>query len=543
MKRRTHSGWQAILQAGLMVWCAFGACVFAQTGEAVQADAQETAVDIKPLTAAEAAVGTAPADYVSIHVDGGTIRQVLNAFSMQTQRNVVIGPEVVSDGVSIHLNNVRWDEALDVILKPYGFGYRKVGDTVVVSKLENLAGLAAVEPLETKVFTLRYLDAGDVKELVEKQLSPRGTVSIKTARGQIGWQFAAQGGAQGAAAELGKLERLMDQKDKEQPRSKTLIVSDVPSNLARIGEVLTEVDNMPRQVLVESRFIEVNASLLKNAGLDLKQIGLDMGADDEGQVIAGTPLAGNSFNIFSWSAGLSANAFINLLQQDDDTKVLSAPRILAQNNQEATIIVGTKFPIIKSEIQASASTTPTKTTELERYENSGIQLNVVPQICDHDYVSMIVHPSVITFVGFEEIKDGSEIIVRYPIINTREAETQIMVKNGETIVIGGLLEERKKEGVQKIPLIGDIPLLGRLFRRNTTDNMTVDLLIFLSATIVDEDNYSVILEKGAEPAVPPAVTAPAPEATPVETVIEDLSAAGASRSGRTVSAAAVIPVG
>jgi type II secretory pathway component GspD/PulD (secretin) len=512
MIQTAHTGRQAKLLFALLsgiILTALSLTAVAQTAPAEQPAPQAT-IKVETLTAAASAQEAPPADYVSIHVDGGTLRQVLNAFSMQTQRNVVIGPEVVSEGVSIHLNNVRWDEALDVILKPYGFGYRKVGDTVVVSKLDKLASLSAVEPLETKVFNLKYLDASDVQDIIKAQLSSRGTISVASARGQKGWKFATQSDAKSSesAVMLGKLERVADDKDDQQDRSrsKTLIVTDVPGSLARVADVLAEVDKIPRQVLVESRFMEVNNTLLKEVGLQLDPISLKLDIVNLGQAGSG---GDESFNQTGWKSTLSAAAIIDLLQKDEDTKVLSAPRILTLNNQEATIVVGQKFPIVKTEIQNNTGNdNPTKSTELERYENSGIQLSVVPQICDGNFINMIVHPSVVNFVGFEVVRndDGTDL-VRYPIINTRETETQIMTKNGETIVIGGLLEDQKKEGVRKVPLLGDIPLLGRMFRRNTSDNYTKDLLIFISATIVNEKNYDTIVAKegqaemSGEPAV------------------------------------------
>ena len=104
----------------------------------------------------------------------------------------MIGPDVTNDVVTIHLTEVRWNNALDVILKPYDYGYREVGNTIVISRLDKLAALQAVEPLETRVFTLKFLDAGDVQEMLEEQLSARGSMSIMKSRGQKGWEFAAQ---------------------------------------------------------------------------------------------------------------------------------------------------------------------------------------------------------------------------------------------------------------------------------------------------------------------------------------------------------------
>lgn len=186
------------------------------------------------------------------------------------------------------------------------------------------------------------------------------------------------------------------------------------------------------------------------------------------------------------------------------------------NNQEAPIIVGQKFPIVKTEIQNNTgSGNPTKTASLERYENSGIQLSVVPQICADGFINMIVHPSVANFIGYEYVNnDNGTLLVRYPIIDTRETETQIMTQNGETIVIGGLLSDQKKETVRKVPVLGSIPLLGRLFRSERVDNYTKNLLIFLSATVVGEDNYDMIIAKKGEDTME-GVQQPTPVKVPV----------------------------
>ncbi|QHI70506.1 secretin and TonB N-terminal domain-containing protein [Tichowtungia aerotolerans] len=474
----------------------------------LSASAQMTGEELSATNETDTISATGTSDYVSIQVDGGTIRQVLNAFAMQTQRNVVIGPEVVSEDVNIHLNQVRWDEALEVILKPYGYGYRMVGNTIVISELENLASLAAVEPLETRVFDLRFLDAGDVKEMLEGQLSSRGSMSIMQTSGQKGWEFAAQSRMYSrSGATLTKRQRLVDEENSAQAKSKTIIVTDIPSILDSIESVLETIDQIPKQILVEAKFIEVNDNFLRDIGVELggtvKLGGNPISFQDKFFDASpsafdpvSTDISGkrtlNTFGQLSFESG-GAEFLLNMLQEDDDSNVLSSPRVLTLNNQEATIIVGQKYPIIESDVSGSGGDAITSTT-LDYYENIGIQLNVVPQISDEGFINMIVHPSVSSIVGFESgaVSTGgstdNQALTQYPIINVREAETQILLKDQETTVIGGLLEERDGMTEFKVPLLGDIPFLGALFRRQTSDQRTVDLLIFLSATIVDADS-------------------------------------------------------
>ena len=303
----------------------------------------------------------------------------------------------------------------------------------------------------------------------------------------------------------------------EQVRSKTLVVTDVPSVLASITATLAEIDLMPQQVLIESKIMEVNEDLLRDVGV---QMSGNFNIDNTPIYLAerffdATPNAFNplskevtgitapntsikppeakSLSTFGQLSVSSRNwdMFISLLEEDEDSETLSAPKVLTLNNQEAAIVVGIRYPIIETEFDTS-STSAIQSESLEYYESVGIQLNVVPQICADNYIKMVVRPSVTEIIGETGIN-------RYPIIKTRDTETQTLVANGETIAIGGLLEDRETEGVFKVPFLGDIPFLGHLFRRTTKDTKTIDLLIFLTATIVNEDNYDTILEENVRP--------------------------------------------
>lgn len=449
-------------------------------------------------------------DYVSIKVDGGTLTQVLNTFALQSGRNVVIGPEVVCDNVTLHLTNVRWDDALEVILKPYGFGYRNVGDTIVISKLDKLAALEAVEPLQTRVFDLKFVDAGDVKDMLTGQLSSRGSMNVMVARGQKGWDFASQNQSRysQSASSLAKRERLADKEADIQAKSKTIVITDIPGVLEKIAAVLEIVDQKPQQILVEAKFVEVNDNYLRDIGVELSgSIEIDKSPLAAGEKFfdavpnafnpASIGVTGknalNTFGQVTFNSG-SVDLLINLLQEDDDSKVLSAPKVLTLNNQEATIIVGQKYPIIESNVSGGGSYNNTSTS-LDYYENIGIQLNVVPQLSGDEYINMIVHPSVSSIIGTTSGRVGTGVsgdtngvaLTEYPIINTREAETQILLRNAETIVIGGLLEERKGTTTFKVPFLGEIPLIGKIFRRDVDNTKNVDLLIFITATKVDID--------------------------------------------------------
>jgi type IV pilus assembly protein PilQ len=468
---------------------------------------------------------------VTLTVEDADIVNILNAFSQQTGRSMVVGPGVEGN-VNLRLRNVPWNEALDVILKPYGYGYQILGETIVVNLLEKIREVETVEPVSAHVFELKYLDAADVEEIVEAQLSPRGHVSILAIRGQKGWEFESSSGGRGnrrsGGGNINKRRRVKVFRD-ELVRSKTIMVVDIPSSIQRITTVLEAIDRQPTQVLIEAKFVEVNSDLLQDIGVEFGtgatgaevpgvQPQLFKQGDDliglGAQQISGTAAPRNFKSDSNLSpnrpfdAGLSLmfqqltdtqfQVLMHMLEEDASLNVLSSPRILTLNNQEAAIIVGTKFPIISSETSGQNATV---STSLEYYENIGIQLNVVPQVCDGNFINMIVHPAVTDQIGTTSARTGTDVndtLTEYPILSTREAETQILLQSGNTVIIGGLLEDRESIIQSKVPLLGNIPFLGRLFRRDTIKNQQFDLLIFLTATIFDPDLHPMKDERAFE---------------------------------------------
>jgi type IV pilus assembly protein PilQ len=415
---------------------------------------------------------------------------------------------------------VPWDKALDVVLQTYGFGYEKNGNIITVAPIDKLtsmkkaeADLAQVQPTVTEVFTLKYVDAMDAKKAIEPQLSPRGKITVLSMTGQAGWEFATTAKGEGMA----KRKR---GNEEEVSRSKVLIISDVPPVLDKIREVVAQIDVMPKQVLIETRIMEVSRDHLRDIGFDwatgaggatsttistvktgrnatsapnaaAEQAG---GNSLTSQVKPATfnPIATGISGIYPYNMGLSLlfqklsgtqfSALLHALEEDINTNTLSAPRVMTLNNQEATILVGTKYPILKTDNTGAGSTAVTTVT-LDYYQDIGIQLNVVPQVGANDSINMVVHPAVTSYTTTL----GSNA---YPIIQTREAETRILMKDGETVVLGGLLKDVRNKGVEGIPFLRDLPYIGPLFRRDTIDFNKIDLLIFISARIIKEGEYT-----------------------------------------------------
>ena len=464
---------------------------------------------------------------VTLVVQDTDINRVLDAFAQQTGMSVVTGKDVTGT-VSARLQDVEWDRALDAILKSNGFGYERSGKIITVLPIGKLQDLSNAQPLRSQVFHLRYRDAGDVKAVAAAQLTARGKVEVVEETGQKGWDFGTFGSAGSSAQAMrnssssggsASIQRSYKGTGVRRSKSKTLVVTDIPAVLDRVESVITTLDVPPQQVLITARFMEVNRDRLKDLGVDLATgssgtstaavetvpADKDLGRTREavgGQSLGSlaSPAAFNAlssgiakiqpFNtgmslLFQKLTGTQFEVLVHALEEDVHTNTLSAPSIVTLDNQEANILVGTQYPILTSSVAGTVTTTTV--TSLDYYQDIGVQLRVVPRIAGDDQVNMIVHPAVTSFTSTLAARSPEgTTLAEYPILITREAETQILMKNGETIVIGGLLKDVKTKGFHKVPFLGSVPLLGMLFRRETSDVEKIDLLIFITAQIVKD---------------------------------------------------------
>jgi len=466
-------------------------------------------------TQAAATESLAKSDNVSLDFKEADIRNVLKIISYKAGVNIVTTPEVIGN-VTIRLVDVPWEKALTVILKTYGFAYERTGNIITVAPIDKLTSLkkqevelAQVEPTITEVFNLKYIDAQDAKKALDPQLSPRGKITVLEVTTQAGWPF-----RQVQKGETTQTDTQQRKTADKPTRSKVLIISDIRPAIEKIREVIAQIDVMPQQVMIETRIMEVSRDKLKD-------IGFDWGTGSAGastyttppsdvsvgsNTIAGRNLASEFtpalFNpiegitafpgtypykaglevIFKKIAGTNLEAILHALEEDVNTNTLSAPRIMTLSNQEAVILIGTKYPIMQSTVTATTGE-PSTVTTLDYYQDIGIQLNVVPQVCANDFVNMVVHPSVTSFTTTKGINE-------YPVIKVREAETRILMKDGETIVIGGLLTDVKGKENIGIPFLNKIPVLGKFFTREVNNNTKIDLLVFLTTHVIKPEGLS-----------------------------------------------------
>ena len=500
---------------------------FTQEPEKENIAPKEETVQEETETKAEEQTATveslAKSGNVTLDFKEADIRNVLKIISYKAGVNIVTTPEVMGN-VTIRLVDVPWEEALEAILKTYGFAYDRVGNIITVAPMEKLTALkqqevalTQVQPTVTEVFNLKYIDAEDAKKALEAQLSPRGKITVLETTGQAGWEF---------GSDDKKRERIGKGRVS---RSKTLIISDMPPILEKLEEILQKIDVQPQQIIIQAKLVEVNHDKIKDLGFswgtgtegrtaltierppvtvyywtketetepsvlktykDIVSLST-LPLSSKGNKVLGMqsiPSLGISELIFQKLAGIEFETVLKALEDKSFANTLSAPHIMTLNNQEAAILIGNKYPLIETSVSAEGAITGQK---LGEYQNIGIQLNVVPQISGKDYINLIAHPVVSSYSETVKSVSASGVtMAEFPIITVREAETQILMKDGETVVIGGLMKDVKSDQRKGIPILMDIPLLGFFFRRDYTTTTKVDLLIFLTAHIVKEGEFT-----------------------------------------------------
>lgn len=410
------------------------------------------------------------ASTVSMDMRQANIVDVVQLLAKSANLNIVI-PDDLQGEVSVKLANVYWEDALSSILHTKGFGYQKQGNVVRIDALDKLKG-----DVETRVFILKYVDATDMKPFLESILSPQGKINSLTEKGRTEFSLGT------GVGETQKTEGAVAKK------SRILTITDTQEVVERAAAIIEKLDLEPKQIAIDVQIVEVTHGKDEDLGIRWNIEATLRGAKQPTTFpfpasATGGPFlpAGSKFPTPADSSNfafgtLDASNFsatLKLLQSKGDVNVLSSPKITTLNNLQASILIGEHFPITTESIDDK---TGLRTISLDHYEDIGIQLIVIPQVSGEDAINMIIHPAVST-IG--ELVDG-----RYPRINTREADTQVLVMNDHTIVIGGLLQDRDSMNIDKVPILGSIPVLKYLFRHKVSSTQKVELIIFVTPRIV-----------------------------------------------------------
>jgi type IV pilus assembly protein PilQ len=414
-------------------------------------------------------------------------RAVLQLLADTSGQNMVIS-DTVQGNVTLRLQNVPWDQALDIVMQTKGLDMRQEGNVIMIGPAAEIAArekelaaakkdLTAVAPLRSEFLQVNYAKAADLAQLIKGQgnslMSERGSVTVDS-------------------------------------RTNTLLLQDTADNLADIRRLVSTLDIPIRQVLIEARIVivsdnfsrELGARFGVNKAFDYSNgIGVVGGSpyvtSDQGVTIGsggnagtfnsavlGDPIDRYMVNLPASNAAgkialtlLDSSYIVDLelsaAQAEGRGEVVSAPKVITANQKEATIEQGKEIPYLQSASSGAANIA---------FKKAVLSLKVTPQITPDDRVILDLTVTKDSIGQLVQTSSGNSV----PSIDTRTITTQVLVNDGQTVVLGGILETEKNDTTTKVPLLGDIPVLGHLFKTNTKSDNKAELLVFVTPKILRE---------------------------------------------------------
>jgi len=407
----------------------------------------------------------------TMEVEGADIRTVVRAIAEFSGRNIVLGRDVKGT-VKVALRNVTWQDALRTILRSNGLdsadegGILRVDDAAklhaeALDRETSRAKQLELLPLETAIIKLNYANAGELTTALQSAVSRRGQIQVDR-------------------------------------RTNSLIVTDLPSNIETVTKMASALDSTTPQIEITAKLVDVDTEALRGFGIEWNVAPADpefwTGVDDpanpgekilpgggpihnddytvNGAAEHNTPISDPAtrltFGVFKDWASIEAQ--LQVLEQSRKANIISNPRVTTVDNREAKILVGQKIPLIVQDVAGNP---------VSQLQTIGIQLKVTPHLTQDRKIVLDLHPEVSDLSTQSTVQGGV-------IINTSEADTRVMVDDGQTAVIGGLIRTNDSHVRRGIPLLKDIPLIGVLFRSDNTIKQNRELIIFVTPRLVSE---------------------------------------------------------
>ncbi|MGE5308011.1 MAG: secretin N-terminal domain-containing protein [Deltaproteobacteria bacterium] len=436
---------------------------------------------------------------ITLDVKDMEIADVIRMIADQSDSNIIISRNVKGQ-VSLNLQEVTIDKALDSILKINSFGYYREGNIIMVCTTSELNQRDQLSQLYTRVFRLKYVKVADVKPLLTSLKSQRGTLEIEPRSNSIMVTDTHDNLAalEGAITEMDKANdtrvyKLNYAKPQEllkslqsvvpeasgsilvDERTNSLLVTAPPLLLKTVDTLIGNWDRQVPQVLIEARIMEITLGKNRFTGINWQYA--DPSSKHLSLGVAGLPVPAGVNSLDAFKIGvLDTDKFqvaIQALEQDSDVNILSNPRIVTLDNTEAKILIGSSEPYDVFHYDSDGRVTDKEIKFME----VGIKLTVTPKISGDGFITMAIHPEVSS--PRKGTVSNDELAV-----DTTEATTMMTVKDGNTVVLGGLIKDNKEEYVSKVPLLGDIPLLGNLFRNKSKARTKKEIVIFITPRII-----------------------------------------------------------
>lgn len=423
-------------------------------------------VSVKPLSKADVEQNKRErfaysGDKLSLNFQDIDVRAVLQLIAEFTELNLVAS-DSVQGNITLRLQNVPWDQALDLVLKSKGLDKRMLGNVLLVApaaeiaererlELESKRQIAELAPLRREVVQLNYAKASDIAKLFE-EFSEGG--EQKDMRGSVIYD----------------------------DRTNSLIAYLTGERLDELRRIVTQLDVPVRQVMIEARIVEANVGYDKSLGV--RWGGNLWKANDnkwrawgkDGQLdVVDDPNAQGKPGDDDYTDNTILDLQLSAMEKTGNGEVVSQPKVVTSDKETAKILKGSEVPYQEASSSGATSTS---------FKEAALALEVTPQITPDNRIVMEVRVT-------KDEPDFAKALNGVPPINKNEVNAKVLVTDGETIVIGGVFSNTQTKSVEKVPFLGDLPFIGRLFRRDIVSDQKSELLVFLTPRIMDTQAFSV----------------------------------------------------
>ncbi len=373
-----------------------------------------------------------PERLVSMDMENADLLTILRALAELSGMNIVVG-KAVTGAVTVRLHNVPWRQALEIILKSSGYAYREEGKIIRVDTGDNLDKQDLDLPLVSRVYKLEFAEPSEVGSQVGKLISSKGKATPDA-------------------------------------RTNAIVVYDVEPVQDKVKRLISILDSPTPQVEIAVKVVDIDAAISRGLGIKWTVRGLQSRIVQGDITMNRSPsVAGYGvFNVGTVPNLAQINATLQILETEGKTKTVAAPRITAVNNRTASILGGKKF---------SVTVLDERGNPIVQFFEVGTKLSVTPHINSLEEITMDIKAEV------SEVDEASVTIGR-PIITTSEAASKVLVRDGNTVVIGGFIKQKEEKSTKGIPILRSIPIIGFLFRETATTRSDRELLIFITPTIV-----------------------------------------------------------
>lgn len=404
-----------------------------------------------PVADVDKAAGQAnPEILVDLDLREADMQDVARALSRISGKNIIVNDEVKAK-VTMRVKGMNWKEALNMILETYGLTMLEKNNYIVITTYEKRRAIEESGDLQTKIATLNFVDVTAIQKTLTSMLTKRGKMEADV-------------------------------------RTNSLVITDIPEVVGTVEKIALQLDTKTPQVMIEAMMLTVKLNDDEKLGVDWDIIHKDRPEREIKQSLKLGGAAGSDYfwqikygkTLLSWA---NFSATLEMLIEQKRAEILANPRVLTLDNLPANIDLTEQVPYT----QQSTSTESTGSVTSVQFKDVPVKLIVKPHITKDNYIVMNVQTE-------QSYRSGYALDTTQPIIDSRKAETNVMVRDGETIVIGGLRKKEDTETVDKLPLLGDIPFLGALFRKTVKSKVDTELIIFVTPYIAN-DSKVVELEK------------------------------------------------